>query len=94
MDAKVITAETARQDWGHVMDAVNEGQDVVVERDTKPAVAVIPYEDYQAILEELAELRAVRRATARRAALRSGVEAAVPWSEVKAQLRADGLLDD
>jgi prevent-host-death family protein len=94
MNAKLMGAEEVRREWRAVVDSVVAGEDVIVERYSRPTVAVIPYADYEAILEELEDLRAARRADAIRDAWLSGQVKGIPWEEAKAELRANGLLDD
>lgn len=94
MSAKIMAAEDVRRDLRHVFDDVIAGQDVVVERYSKRVVAMIRYEDYEALLEELEDLRDARRADEIREAVRSGKMKTVPWEQLKEELRAKGLLDD
>jgi prevent-host-death family protein len=91
---KVMTAEEVRRGLGDVFDAVVAGQDVVIERRSKPVVAMIRYEDYAAIQEELEDLRDAQRAREIHEAIRSGKMKTVPWEKVRAELKAKGLLDD
>lgn len=94
MSAKVMGSESVRQSWRSVVDAVARGEDVVVQRHAKPTIAMIAYEDYAALIEELEDLRAARQASAIRDAIRSGKIDTIPWEKVKEELRAEGLLDD
>lgn len=80
-DTKTMSAEEARRTWRTLVDRVVAGEDVVVERYARPAVAVIAYEDYAAIRGELEEMRAARRALAVRAAWRQGKIKTLPWQE-------------
>src|SRR5690554_364234 len=72
LQAKVMGSEEARREWRTVLDTVLAGEDVVVERYSRPAVAVIAYDDYAAILHELEEIRATRRMEQLRAAWQQG----------------------
>jgi prevent-host-death family protein len=92
--AKIMAAEEVRRDLRHVFDEVVAGQDIVVERYSKRVIAMIRYEDYEALLEELEDLRDARRADEIREAIRSGKMKTVPWEQLKEELRAKGLLDD
>lgn len=94
MGTKVMKSEAVRVGWRDVIDDVSAGTDVLVERYNKPVAAVISYEIYMALQEEIEELHASRQAAAIREALRSGKLKAVPWEQVKAELRAAGLLDE
>ncbi len=91
---KVMTAEEVRRGLGDVFDVVVSGQDVVIERRSKPVVAMIRYEDYAALQEELEDLRDAQRAREIHEAIRSGKMKTVPWEKVRAELKAKGLLDD
>ncbi len=60
----------------------------------KPVTAMISYEDYVALLDELDDLRSTRRAGAVIADLEAGRTTTRPLDEIKAELKAEGLLDD
>ena len=91
---KVMTAEEVRRGLGDVFDVVLTGQDVVIERRSKPVVAMIRYEDYEAIQEELEDLRDAQRAREVLEAIHSGKMKTVPWEKLRAELKAEGLIDD
>jgi prevent-host-death family protein len=91
---KVMSADEVRRGLGEVFDEVLRGQDVVIERRSKPVVVMISYEDYTAIQEELEDLRDARRAKEIHEAIRSGRMQTVPWEKVREELKAKGLLDD
>lgn len=91
---KVMTAEEVRRGLGDVFDTVITGQDVVIERRSKPVAVIIRYEDYAAIQQELEDLRDIQRAKEVKEAIRSGKMKTKPWEEVKAALKEKGLLDD
>jgi|ADGO01.1.fsa_nt_gi prevent-host-death family protein len=86
MAAKVMKSDAVRVAWRDVLDDVADGDDILVERYNKPVAAVIAYEDYIALQEELEELRAARRAQAALEAWRKDPSLSRPWEEVKAQL--------
>ena len=53
MDRAIVSSREARAKWRTVLDTVDKGTaDVVVERYGKPIAAIIPYVDYEALLEE------------------------------------------
>jgi prevent-host-death family protein len=83
-ETKTMSAEEARRTWRALVDRVVAGEDVVVERYARPAVAVISYEDYTAIRSELEEMRAQKRAQALRAAWQQGKLRTLPWHEMDA----------
>jgi PHD/YefM family antitoxin component YafN of YafNO toxin-antitoxin module len=61
----------------------------VIERYGEPTAALIPYEDFVAIQEILADLRAARRAEAALAEYRDDPTTARPWREVMAELEEE-----
>lgn len=59
---KEIESRKARAHWRDLLDDATAGQaDVVITRYGKPVTAMIRYEDYVALHEELLRLRAARR---------------------------------
>ncbi len=87
-------SRAARENWRSLLDAASAGRsDIVITRHGRPAAALIPYEDYLALQEELDDLRAARHAEERVAAWRRDQTTARPWTEVEAELVAKGLLD-
>lgn len=86
---KTMSAEAARREWRTLVDGVVAGEDVIIERYARPAVAVIAYDDYTAILQELEEMRAQRRTEQLRAAWQQGKLKALPWEEVERRLQRD-----
>ena len=80
-DTKTMSAEEARRAWRRLVYDVLAVEDVVIERYARPAVAVIAYEDYAAIRQELEEMRAQRRTRDLRAAWQQGKLKALPWDE-------------
>jgi prevent-host-death family protein len=93
MPVKVLDSNTARREWRDILDGAGRGDDIVVERYGKPMVAVIAYEDFVALQEELDDLRAGRRAAAAYEAWKADPDRGRPWEEVEADLVAEGLLD-
>jgi prevent-host-death family protein len=76
----IMGAEEARREWRNVVDTVLAGEDVIVERYSRPTVAVIAYDDYAAIRHELEELRAARRTHQLRVAWQQGKIKHLPWA--------------
>ena len=65
MAVEVIKANAARAQFRRIIDAVSSSQfDVVIERYDTPMVAVIPYQDYQALRDALDDLRLSREVRA------------------------------
>jgi hypothetical protein len=85
MRLKVMSSEAVRSDWRNVSDAVMGGTIVVMERYGKPLMAMIPYEDYIALQEQLEDLRDLRLAEAAHARYKADPSSARSWGEVKAE---------
>jgi prevent-host-death family protein len=69
---KEVESRTARTHWRDLLDDATAGQtDVVITRYGKPVTAMIRYEDYVALQEELGRLRAGRRREGLQTALAS-----------------------
>ncbi len=95
MLAKIMNSKAARAKWRDLLDLANKGEgDTVIERNGRPVAAVIPFEDYQALQDELDDLRAGRRAQAALDAWESERSLGRPYAEVRAELVRDGLLGD
>jgi prevent-host-death family protein len=94
MDQQTLSSDDARTRWRDVLDAASAGSVTVIERYGKPTAAVIPFEDYAAIRDEIEDLRAARRAEAVLESWRQNPSRARPYEEVRAELVADGLLDE
>ena len=94
MNAKIMKSDAVRVAWRDVLDDVVAGTDVLVERYNKPVVAVIPYEDYIALQEELEDLRLGRCAQVALEAWKRDPSLARPWREIKAELDARDAAED
>ena len=89
MTAKVVGSREARANWRDLLDAAHTGtSDVVIERSGHPVAALIPYRDYEALLEALDKLRATRRAAEAFEAWRQDPSTARAWDEVEVELAA------
>ncbi len=87
MNVTTVDSRRAREQWREVLDKVTTGEgDIIVTRNRKPTVAIIPYEDYAQVMEQLEEIRAERMAAMLYAQWEQGRIAAVPWSEAKQRL--------
>ena len=94
MPVKVLDSNTARTQWRDILDTASGGDaDVVVERYGKPMVAVIAYDDFVALQDELDDLRATRRAAQAYEAWKNDPNRGRPWEEVEAELVAEEFLD-
>ena len=84
----------ARIKWREMLDTAAAGvTDVVITRYGKPLVAVIDYEDFLALREELDDLRAARRADAIFEEYLRDPSSARPWDDIRSELVVEGRLD-
>lgn len=59
MTVKTLESRAARENWRDLLDSATAGQaDIVITRYGKPVTAMIRYEDYVALQDELIRLRA------------------------------------
>ena len=59
MTVKTLESRSARKNWRDLLDSAIAGQtDIVITRYGKPVTAMIRYEDYIALQDELVKLRA------------------------------------
>jgi len=75
------------------MDAAQMGAETVIERYGRPTAVVMPFVDYEALADELDDVRAARRAAVAYAAWQRDPDLGTPLDQVEAELRAEGLLD-
>ena len=92
MAYQILNSEDARTRWRDILDAAGTGQDVVIARYGKPVAAVIPIADYEALLEELEDMRAARRAQQALEAWREDRSRGRPYAVVREELVSEGLL--
>lgn len=92
MAYQVLNSDDARTHWRDILDTAGMGQDVVIARYGKPMAVLIPVADYEALREELEELRAARRAKAMLEAWREEPSRGRPYSAVREELATEGLL--
>lgn len=93
MVLRVLNSDDARTRWRDILDAASAGLDVVIARYGKPMAAVIPIADYEALMEELEDLRAARRAQAALEAWREDASRGRPYAVIREELAAEGLLE-
>jgi prevent-host-death family protein len=93
MPVIIRDSNEARAKWRDVLDSTHAGEDTVIERYGKPIAVVIPYVDYEALLDELDDLRAGRRAQAAVEEWRKDPSLGTPLEQVEAEWRAQGLLE-
>jgi prevent-host-death family protein len=95
MTVQVLDSNKARTKWRDILDAAHAGTvDIVVERYGKPMVAVIAYEDFLALQDELDDLRAGRRVAEAYGAWQADPGRGTPYEDFRAELVAEGLLDE
>jgi prevent-host-death family protein len=90
----VIGSKEARIKWRDLLDGAIAGTDAVIERSGQRVAALIPYSDYEALLEDLEDLRAERQAVEAYEEWQRDPSTARPFEEFEAELIAEGLLDE
>ena len=94
MTLTIVKSRQARQEWRNLLDKVQTGEDVMIERNGKRVAALIPAEDYEQIREELEDLRIARRAGVAYESWKNNPDTGKPYTEFRAQLVDEGLLDE
>ncbi len=95
MNITKLSSREARTNWRDVLDTIDNGTaDVVIERYGKPIATLIPYKDYEALLDELEDLRDGRLAQAAYEAYLQAPTTAQPYQEVRGELLAEGIWDE
>ena len=91
---RTVSSREVRRILRDLLDAANKGDsDTVIERNGRPVAALIPFEDYEALMEELDELRAGWRAEAALDAWRRDPSLGQPWEDARADIES-GQPDD
>lgn len=85
---QTVKANEARTKWRDVLDTVVAGNPVVVERHGKPVAAVIPFEAYEALAEQIEDLEDERAADVALAEYRRNPSGAMTLEELDAELEA------
>ena len=94
MTVTIVKSRQARQEWRDMLDKVQTGEDVIIERNGKRIAALIPAEDYDQLQEELEDLRIARRAGIAYKAWKNNPDTGEPYAALRAQLVKEGLLDE
>ena len=94
MTVQVLKSDAARTHWRKLLDAARAGSDTVIEHYDTPTAVVIPFADYEALQDELDDLRAARRAREAVAAWESDPSLGRPYEDFRAELIAEDLLDE
>jgi len=91
----IISSKEARARWRDLLDTVSGRKvEVIISRNKKPIVAMIAIEDYEVLREQLEELKAARRAEEAYRAWQQDDSLARPYSVIREELIAKGLLDE
>jgi prevent-host-death family protein len=93
MALSTLDSNAARAHWRRVLDKASAGGDTVIERYGQPTAAIIPYNDFLALQEELEDLRAARRAAETLEAWEHDPSRGRSYAEIRAELVKEGLLD-
>lgn len=84
---KEVSSRQARQQWRELLDTVMTGDsDVAILRYGKAVAVLIPAHDYNALVEELEELRMTRHAEDIYEDYLANRDIAEPYEDVKAEL--------
>ncbi|MGQ9683400.1 MAG: type II toxin-antitoxin system prevent-host-death family antitoxin [Anaerolineae bacterium] len=94
MAQQVVDANQVRRSFRQVVDAAEDGKVTVIQRHGKRVAAIIGYEDYAALAEEIEERRLVREAEAELEAYRRDPAGFRDYEEWRADMIGKGLLDD
>jgi prevent-host-death family protein len=88
-------SQAAQARWSTLLAAVTTGEGgIVITEHGQPIAAVIDYEDWLALEEALDDLYTARRADAAFAEYQRDPSGARAWDDFRAELVAEGLLDD
>lgn len=84
------SSKEARQNWRQILDIIlGRKQDILIERNGKPAAVIIPVEDYENIREMLEEYRDGLEAQALYSAWKEGREESLSIAEAMQELDLD-----
>jgi len=86
---KTIDSRSARDNWRSVVDEVVAGETAVVTRHGSPVVAVIRYQDFLAIQQQLDEIRSQQPIMDIYARYQKDGTPPATWGEKKAHLLAE-----
>ncbi len=94
MTARTMKSDAVRLQWRTVIEAARAGRDTIVKHYNTPTAVVIPFEDYEAILDELDDIRAARRAEAILEEIERDPSLVQDYDDARAELIAAGALDE
>ena len=93
MNTRTVSYEDVQKDVAGVVNDVYTGGTVLLQEADKSMAAIISFDDYLALQEELEELRDIRLAEAALKEYRQDPSTAITWDAAKEILRDDGLID-
>lgn len=93
MTVSRLDSSTARANWHKILDAAQTGTETVIERCGKPTAVLLPWADYEALTEELDDLRAARRAAAAYEAWKRNPNLGQGWHEIKDEWAQERLIE-
>jgi len=84
---KEIASRDARRLWREILDEVKSGDsDIAITRYGEPVAVMIPAADYQALVEQLEDLRLGRIAEEKYSEYLANREAAIPYDRLRKEL--------
>jgi prevent-host-death family protein len=90
-EIREMSSREARQRWREVLDTVMKGKsDIAITRYGEPIAVVIPADDYEALAEEIEEMRMSRLAESIYEDYLADRDSAVTLESVKAELLGGG----
>lgn len=81
-----VTSKRARSEWGKLLDSVQMGKTVIIERRGKPAAVLISFEEFERLQEALAESHAIAEAVAAYKEWKRDPSVVRPYSQVRRNL--------
>lgn len=89
-EIREMNSRDARARWREILDTVMKGEgDIAITRYGKPVAVVIPAEDYEALGEEIEELRMSRIAEGIYKEYLADRESSVPLESIRSELLDD-----
>ena len=90
----IVGSKEARTRWHELLGIVSKRKEaIVISRHKKPIVALISFEDYETLGEQLEELSAARRAAEAHRAWQLDESLGRPYATARAELVQEGLLE-
>ena len=81
-----VTSKKARSEWGKILNSVQRGETVIIERRGKPTAVLISMEDFVKFQEMMSEAHAVHEAMAAYEEWKRDPSVARPYEEVRDEL--------